>query len=324
MTLSKHKTRARTAGRNSMASMLIRNSFFAVSTAAILVLVFASNGQSQATWGSISGFVTEGTGGAIPHAKVTARNEKTGVQTEGTTDGAGFYNITHLNAGEYTITVEASGFKRFAEQHVVLQIDSTVRIDASLLLGAVTDQVTVTADLAELKTEKTDVDKVLSEHDLETIPLPNHNYTRLYLTTPGVTPFSFQIGNNENPSEGFMTSVNGQLWMANDYQVDGISDNAWGFTNLQIIVPPEDSVQELKITTADFDPEYGSAGGMVAQYVTKSGTNDLHGSAYWFIQNSATSAANPFTEKVPGTGPNGKGTGPAPFNENVGGLTLGG
>ena len=160
---------------------------------------------------------------------------------------------------------------------------------------------------------------LLDEHELETVPVVNDNLTTLYLTAPGVVPFSFQISTNESPSEGFMTSVNGQLWMANDYQVDGITDIAWGFTGLQIIVPPPDSVQELKITTANYDPEYGSVGGMVAQYDTKSGTNDFHGSAYWMNRNAWSFAANPFTEKIPGTGPQGRGTGIPPYNENIGG-----
>ncbi len=104
------------------------------------------------------------------------------------------------------------------------------------------------------------------------------------------------------PSEGEMTSTNGQLWMANDFQVDGIDDIQFGWSGIQFIVPPENSIEELKITTNNFDPEYSSVGGMVAQFVTKSGTNKLHGDAYWFNLNSAFSASNPFTEKVPGTG----------------------
>ncbi len=117
-----------------------------------------------------------------------------------------------------------------------------------------------------------------------------------------VVPYSFQIGNVEMPSEGEMTSTNGQLWMANDFQVDGIDDIQFGWSGIQFIVPPENSIEELKITTNNFDPEYSSVGGMVAQFVTKSGTNKLHGDAYWFNLNSAFSASNPFTEKVPGTG----------------------
>lgn len=290
----------------------------------VLMLGFSPRSNAQATSGSISGFVTDHTGAAVPHAQVSVRNEATGVETDTVTDASGFYNVTHIIAGNYTVTVTAPGFKTFTKQQINLQIDSTVRADAHLELGAVSQSVTVTAAPAALKTERTDVDHLLGEHEIQTIPVANDNLTTLYLTAPGVVPFSFQIGTNENPSEGFMTSVNGQLWMANDYQVDGISDIAWGFTGLQIIVPPPDSVQELKITTADYDPEYGSVGGMVAQYVTKSGSNALHGSAYWMNRNSWSSAANPFTEKIAGTGPHGTGTGPAPYNENIGGASIGG
>src|SRR5487761_1739107 len=222
-----------------------------VALIAIIALGLTSSAGAQATWGSISGYVTETTGAALPHVKVSVQDEKTGVQTERTTDNSGFYSATNIIAGNYTVTVEANGFKKFSKQHVELRVDSTVRVDARLELGSTTQQITVTAAPAALKTEKTDVDDVLSEHDLQSIPVLNDNLTTLYTTAPGVVPFSFQIGNNENPSEGFMTSVNGQLWMANDYQVDGITDIAWGFTGLQIIVPPPDSVQELKITTAD-------------------------------------------------------------------------
>ncbi len=280
--------------------------------------------RGQATSGAISGFVTDNVGAAIPQAKVSVKDEGTNVVTEATTDGSGFYNVTHLIAGNYTVTVTANGFKTFSKQHILLQIDSAIKADAHLDPGMVTQSVTVTAAPAALKTEKTDVDHLLEQHEIETVPVQDDNLTTLYLTAPGVVPFSFQISTNENPSEGFMTSVNGQLWMANDYQVNGITDIAWGFTGLQIIVPPPDSVQELKITTADYDPEYGNVGGMVAQYDTKSGTNDFHGSAYWMNRNAWSFAANPFTEKIPGTGPQGRGVGVAPYNENIGGVALGG
>ncbi len=271
-----------------------------------------STAMAQATSGSITGFVTDQVGAVIPQAKVSVTGEGTGIVTQATTDGSGFYNVTNLIAGNYTVTVEAAGFKTFSKQHIQLQIDSTVKTDAHLEPGAVTDQVTVTALPAQLKTEKTDVDHLLEEHELESTPVQDDNLTTLYTTAPGVVPFSFQISTNENPSEGYMTSVNGQLWMANDYQVNGITDIAWGFTGLQIIVPPSDSVQLLKITTADYDPVYGNVGGMVAQWDTKSGTNDFHGSAYWMNRNSWSFAANPFTKQT------------APYNENIGGFAIGG
>jgi hypothetical protein len=269
--------------------------------------------HAQATSGSISGFVKDASGGAIPQVSVKITNEATNITTEVMADASGFYTATHLIAGKYTVTIAVNGFKTFMKNGIELQIDSTVRTDAALDVGSVSDTVTVTADPAALKTEKTDVDYRLDQQALETLPQIDDNLTNLYKTAPGVIPFSFQIGSNENPGGGFMTSANGQLWMANDYQVDGISDIAWGFTGLQIINPPPDSVQELKLTTANYDPEYGSVGGMVAQFVTKSGSNAFHGSAYWNNRNSYFAAANPFTE-----------TKASPFNQNIGGVAMGG
>src|SRR6266852_1343897 len=170
---------------------------------AILGLVFSSNGWSQATWGAISGFVTDSSGAIIPGVKISVENEKTGVKTGGVTDAAGLYNVTHLDPGVYSVSAQASGFKHFLQPHIVLRVDSTVRVDPKLEVGEVIEQVTVSgSSVAELKTEKTDVDRVISQHELDNIPLPNHNITLLYLTTPGVDKASLQIGNNENPSEG--------------------------------------------------------------------------------------------------------------------------
>ncbi len=295
--------------------------------ALLLLLLSLVNFQvlwSQATWGTISGFVTDQSGTGVPGVSVTVTNEQTGLETKVLTASDGLYNCPHLNPGQYSVTAVLSGFDRFVQQHVTLVVDSTVRVDPKLQIGQISQQITVTAGPATIETEKTDVSSTISQNQISNLPVPNYNLTRLFATVPGVTPASFQIFNGENPSEGFMTSVNGQLWMANDYQVDGISDIAWGWSGLQIITPPFDATQELKITTSNFDAEYGSVGGLVAQYVTKGGTNRFHGDAYWFNQNSYFSAANPFTEKIAGTGKGGAGTGPSPYNENVGGVSLGG
>ena len=297
---------------------------YCVCLTALLSITFATNLAAQATWGSISGYVSDQGGAMIPSAKIAAVNEQTGVRTDASTDQSGLYKFTHMNPGNYTVTAEAPGFTKYILQHVVVRVDTTVNTDIQLKLGSVDQNITVQADAAVLKTEKTDVDHTIPALEIQNVPVPDHNLTRLYLTAPGVVPASLQIGNHENPSEGYMTSVNGQMWMANDYQIDGISNVAWGFTGLQIIVPAEDSVQEMKMTTSNYDPEFGSVGGMVAQYVTKSGGNSFHGDAYWFNRGAWSFAANPFTEKIPGTGPKGTGTGPAPYNENVGGFSAGG
>ena len=132
------------------------------------------------------------------------------------------------------------------------------------------------------------------------------------------------MGEGENPSQNNRVYVNGAWSGAQTYTLDGVSDVAYGFAGVQVIVPIQDSVQEMKITTADYDPEFGQTSGMVAQYITKSGTNDVHGSLFYYNRNSDTFAADPIAEKIAGTGPNGKGLGPAPSNFNQWGGSLGG
>src|SRR2546422_760411 len=131
------------------------------------VLSFACLGggraRAQATWGSISGFVSDASGAMIPGANISVTEERTGVVTKGVTDASGFYNITHLLPGEYSVSVEMEGFKHFTQQHVTLQVDSTVRVDCALELGSVTQEVTVKGAVPQLQTEKTDVSRDIDQ-----------------------------------------------------------------------------------------------------------------------------------------------------------------
>ncbi len=284
----------------------------------------ALHAHAQATWGAISGFVSDPGGASVPGANVTVTEVRTGVVTRGTTDNSGLYNITHLLPGEYTVTVEAQGFQRYTQQHVTLQVDSTVRVDCTMQLGAVNQEVTVTAAAPQLQSEKTDVSKNVSEQTLQALPVPSHNLSNLYVTLPGATQNVLQIGAGESPSGAVSVSVNGMWFGANEYMIDGITDMACCFSNQMVFVPNQESVSEMKMSADDYDPEFGDTAGLVAQYVTKSGTNQLHGSVFYSNRNKATFAADPFTEKIAGTGSNGKGTGPAPFNLNQGAVSLGG
>ncbi len=295
-----------------------------VLTCLALVFLYAVNIWAQATWGAISGYVTDPSGGAVPGANVTVTEARTGIVTKGVTDAAGLYNITHLNPGEYTVTVEASGFKRFIQEHVSLQVDATVRIDVKLELGAVTQEVSVTSAPPMLKSEKTDVSRNINQQTIEALPVQGHNLTKLFDIVPGAVENYLQIGEGETPSGATSVTVNGMWFGANDYVIDGITDTACCFSNQIVFVPNQDSVSEVKMSASDYDPEFGNSAGLIAQYVTKSGTNEIHGSVWWSNMNKATFAANPFTEKIPGTGPQGKGLGPAPFNQNQGAFSLGG
>lgn len=293
-------------------------------TAGTMLLLFPPWVFGQAVSGSITGFVTDPSGASIPNAAVTATNVATGVETKRATESSGLYLITNLLPGTYKISVEATGFQRTVQGNILLSVDSKVTVDVALQVGAITQEVTVTAEATILKTEKTDVAEVINQRRIEALPIPNRNVTELYTLVPGVVKNVFQIGAGENPSEFNATLVNGQWFGNSTYMIDGIDDTAYGFSGFQVIAPNAESVQEMKITTAAYDPEFGSSAGMVAQYVTKSGANDIHGSVFWFNRNQSTFAADPFTEKIPGTGPEGKGSGVAPFKFNQSGFSLGG
>jgi hypothetical protein len=199
-----------------------------------------------------------------------------------------------------------------------------VRVDCTLQLGPVTQQITVEAAAAQLQTEKTDVARNINEQTVEALPVVAHNLTKLFDLVPGAIENYLQIGEGETPSGATSVTVNGMWFGANDYMIDGITDLACCFSNQIVFAPNQDSVSEVKMSASNYDPEFGNSAGLIAQYITKSGTNDIHGSAWWTNMNKATFAANPFTEKIAGTGPNGTGLGPAPFNQNQGGASFGG
>ena len=302
----------------------MRKIVYVVFGALLLSCFCAHRGWSQATWGAISGFVSDASGAMVPEANVSVTEVRTGVVTKGVSDSSGLYNITHLLPGEYNVSVEAQGFKHFTQEHVTLQVDSTVRVDPVLQLGSVTQEVTVVAAVPQLQTEKTDVSRDFDQQKVEALPAPGHNLTKLFDLVPGAIENYLQIGEGETPSGATSVTVNGMWFGANDYMIDGITDLACCFSNQIVIAPNQDSVSEVKMSASNYDPEFGNSAGLIAQYVTKSGTNDVHGSAWWTNMNKATFAANPFTEKIPGTGPNGVGLGPAPFNQNQGGASFGG
>ncbi len=279
---------------------------------------------AQAVSGSINGYITDQSGSPIASAGVAIVNEQTGARTQVTTNSDGFYHASSLPPGNYSISTEQSGFSKLTRANVKVDVDAVVRIDLTLSVGNVAESVTVVGGAELLQSEKVDVSQTMSEKQIQNLPTAGRNITQLYLTVPGALPDGFQMGAGENPSGGTRTYINGTWSGSQEFVLDGITNRSYGFSGIQLIVPPVDSVQELKITTADYDPEFGSTSGMVAQYVTKSGTNELHGTLFYFNRNSASFSANPLTEKIAGTGPDGKGTGVAPYNWNQGGFSLGG
>jgi carboxypeptidase family protein len=191
----------------------------------------ASGLWAQRVSGTISGYVSDPQNTPVVRAAVMVTNVRTGVVNNTVTDSTGLYIITNLNPGEYTVSVEATGFRRFLQEGVVLRVDSTVRIDPKLQLGTVEQEITVSAAPAMLKAEKTDVSQSISERDLVSLPTPGRNLSKLFDVIPGVVENIFQIGPGENPGGFNGVMVNGQFYGTNEFEIDGISDTACCFSN---------------------------------------------------------------------------------------------
>jgi outer membrane receptor protein involved in Fe transport len=254
----------------------------------------------QAVSGSIFGTVTDSTGAVVPGVAVTIRDLDRGVDYHVKTISDGNYIQTHLLAGRYRVTMELSGFETFVAQADV-QVDASTRVDARLAVGKATSTVNVTSNTPLLKTDRADVSATLTSNELESLPVLGRNMTGLVAAgTPGATIGGSAIAAAENPQKGLQINVNGQDFCTNGMLVDG-TNNQSPLLGIIVVNPNIDSLQEFKVTTSNYDAEFGSAAGALLQATTKSGTNDLHGTAFEYLQNNFFNSANPFTNLNPPT-----------------------
>lgn len=249
----------------------------------------------QAVYGSIIGTVTDSSGAAVPNAKVTITDVNKGVSYNTTTNESGYYEQQHLIVGVYDVKVEAQGFEASLQKNVQVNVDASVQVNVTLQLGQVTQTVEVTAAVPLLKTEKTDVATSFSTKQVEDLPIFNRNFTAFELLTPGTQRLGWQHAASENPQGAIQIMVNGQHFSGTSYQLDG-TDNQDPILGIIVINPNLDSVTEAKMTTQDYDAEFGEATAGVVTSQTKSGTNQWHGDGFEFNRTNATSAREPFTQ----------------------------
>lgn len=268
-----------------------------------LLLLFAlilSVGQvaGQAVYGSIFGTVTDQTGAAIPGAEVTITDVGKGTKFVVMTNQDGNYVKERLIPGRYQVSVSASGFKT-AVVEVEVMADVAARTDVVLEPGEITEEITVTAEAPLLKTDRADVSTSFDREEIIDLPIVDRNFTQFQLLTPGTQKLAvFQHASSENPQGSIQIQVNGQHFSGTYFELDG-TDNRDPILGIIVINPPLESISEMKITTQDYDAEFGVATGAVITAQTKSGTNEVHGSAFWFRRNDEQSARNPFTQTVP-------------------------
>lgn len=247
---------------------------------------------SQETTAAILGTVTDTTGAAVPGAAVTATNEATGRTYTTTSSPDGNYEFPVLPiTGTYRIDVEVKGFEKFEQVKIVLRVNDRVRVDPKLKVGAVTQTVEVTGMPPQVNTTTTSLGDVIDNQRVTELPLNGRNAAQLSELAAGVTAlsaptvFTWRGGN--------YLSVNGGREDDNDILIDGAHYEGAYFNNGLNLASP-DAMQEFKLITNTYSAEYGRNAGSVLNSVIKSGTNQIHGSAFEFLRNTDLNARNFF------------------------------
>src|SRR5438094_3103196 len=262
-----------------------------LSTLAISFLFLAYDARiasAQVLYGSIVGTVTDPTGSLISKARLTVTDTSTGLSRQASADEAGYYSIPNLPPGTYDVSVSASGFKPLTQRNVNVLINTVTRADLSLEVGALSDSVTVEASAAQLQTAKADVNVNLEALAIGDLPLSGYrNFQSLINLVPGATPGRFQNAVIDTPQRDFTFNFNGQDRGDNNTRVDGAPNILVTMTHHMVYVPPVESIEEVNISTNNFEAEQGMTGGAAVTVTTKSGTNQFHGSAFGFHSDNA-------------------------------------
>jgi len=264
----------------------------------LLALFTASMAFSQAVNATLLGTVTDTSGAVVPNAKVTIVETNTGFSRTTQTNESGNYTFPDLAPGTYAVAVEQSGFKKERRTGVVIEVNSTGRVDVVLQPGNVSESVEVTADVALLQTDRADIGTKFDAVQTSNLPLgTNRNFQNILNGIPGTTPATFQHSQFFNAASSLQTEVNGQLRQGNNYMLEGVDDNERTGL-LQILVPPIEAIQTVDVSTSNFEAELGRASGAVVNVMLKSGTNQIHGAAYEFLKNSDLNARSFFDPSV--------------------------
>ena len=276
--------------------------------------------QAQTT-SSLSGSTVDKTGAAVPGAKITLTNTETQLVREGLSDDSGLFTILSLPPGNYSVRVEKQGFRPIRQDGVRLEVNQAARLDFTLDVGSVTETVEVRASAPLLESETSSVGQVIENRQIVELPLNGRNFVQLATLSPGVNGVGYSaagtIMSGTRPDDsrpGSELFANGNREGANNFLLDGI-DNNDRLTLSITLRPSVEGVQEFKIQTNLFSAEQGRSPGATINVISKSGTNELHGSAYNFLRNSALDARDYFARP---------GTARPPFRQNQFGASLGG
>ena len=251
--------------------------------------------SAQVLYGTIVGNVQDEKGGVVTGVRVTITSKGSGQTRETVTNELGDYSIPNLLPGSYDVKMTRQGFASINKTDLTVSANNITRVDGEMKVGSVSDVVSVAADATVLQTESATVKSELNGREINSLPLSNYrNYQALLNLVPGATPARFQNANTDTPERSLTTNVNGTARNNNNTRLDGATSvNIW-LPHHAAYVASAESIQEVNISTNNFDAEQGLAGGAAIQVITKSGTNQFHGSAFGFHDNHFFQARNLF------------------------------
>jgi predicted heme/steroid binding protein len=282
----------------------------------VLCLMLGAAALAQSDLGRISGFIKDPSGAAVPNAKVSVRSQSGGVERQATTNESGYYVITNVPAGFYTMTTEAPGFQKYESTNNKLDPAADLVIAATLTVGSNTETVEVTASTVQLQTESASVQKLLTREQIDSLELNGRNPVGLASLVPGArgsTLASLTFGFSQGPA-----NFNGSRNPENLITYDGAPATRTRSNGTSLGAVDVDSTQEVQILTSNYSPEYGRSSGAQIRITTKTGTSQFHGAAYEYFRNTVLNAntwarnANPLTQSA------------APFHYNQFGFNIGG
>jgi hypothetical protein len=253
------------------------------------VLACALPGWAQTGTAVLSGTVTDSQGGVLPGATITATNDATGAARTTVANESGVYNMPGLPPGTYTVRAELAGFKTALHPKVLLQVDSTTRLEAVLGVGELTETVTVTDVTPIINTSDASVGQTMDERTIENLPVEGRNVVHLLSLQPGAVFIPTTNANTQDPRYG---AVAGSRADQQNVTLDGIdvNDPQLQSAYTSAVRMTQDALQEFRVSTTNYGAESGRSSGAQVSLVTKSGTNSFHGSSYWFLRRTATSS----------------------------------
>jgi outer membrane receptor protein involved in Fe transport len=266
---------------------------------AACVVFLSTFSYAQAVYGTIFGSVVDNTGAAIPGATITITDTNKGTTVNATANEAGEFTVGHLIPDTYNVKVTNAGFKTFESSGLVVYADQSIKVEAKMEVGGETQTVEVSATTVEqLKTDRADVSTTFTAKEVQDLPIGDRNFTNLQLLLPGAQQLGWSHAADENPQGSKQIQVDGQAFGGVAFQLDG-TDNQDPILGIIVINPNMDSLSETKITTQNFDAEFGKAVSSVVTAQTKSGTNTFHGSAFDYRESNANLARDPYSQNPP-------------------------